>query len=212
MIRFLLTLPLFISSLFVSAQHYGIQVGADYDSPVGHFAFKYKPTQAYHIDILWFSDNNTINFSLSKNNFKPKEEPFYFLINEGEDYGIEQFSDYKATAAYIGWMHNFPLSEVFKFGLGFNFGVYGSHYTTERYDGVQNYSGDIGDMNVYLAAKTGCSFDLSEKIQLSFQAKYNGFSPTGKNDPSTPAFNGHIGTVNYTWSTGLALAYKIDLR
>ncbi|HEY0055756.1 MAG TPA: hypothetical protein VGB63_10400 [Pedobacter sp.] len=206
--RHILILFIILSSTAVKAQStYGVQVGADYDTPVGSWAHTYKPVVAYHADFLWFADENTktINFTVGYNTFKPKADTLYFLTKEGEDYGYIVNSDYETYTAYVGWMRNFSLTETFKVGLGFNFGAYFSHYTTSGTAG----SSDMGDINAYLAAKTGVLFDLSNRLQLNVQAKYNGFTPTGKNDPTMPVFNdSRLGTVNYTWAAGLALAYK----
>ena len=208
MIQRVLVLVLLLSNFYVKAQTYGVQVGAAYDSPLGSFAQRYRPVTAYHADFLWIPEESatTVNFTIGYNTFKPKEDIFYFLTKEGEDFGTIVYSDYELYTAYVGGMHNFTLTETLKFGLGFNFGAYFSHYTSGQSKGT--ISSNIGDTNVYLAAKTGFSYDVSDHIQFNLEAKYNGFSPTGKNDARTPAFNGHIGTVNYTWSSGVSVAYK----
>lgn len=207
MIKQLLVIFLLVTTSNAKAQSsYGVQLGADYDVPIGKFSDNYKPVTAYHVDVLWFADEatKTINFTFGYNTFKPKEDIFYFLNTSEEGYGSIVYSDYKAYTAYIGWMRNFALTEKLKVGAGFNLGAYISHYINKG----PNLYEDFGDINAYLAAKTGFSYDVSDHIQLNVQAKYNGFSPTGKNDPRTPMFNGRIGTVNYTWSSGLAIAYK----
>ncbi|WP_207420302.1 hypothetical protein [Desertivirga brevis] len=209
MIKPFLVACLIFSAFHAKSQSYGLQVGADYDTPVGDFAYTFKPTKAYHLDLLWYSyeKDNTINFTIGTNTFTPKEEIFYFLTNSDQGYGTTVYSDYKIFSAYMGWMRNLNLAERLKLGLGFNFGAYFSHYTTESNGGGS--SSDIGDTNVYLAAKSGFSFDLSDHLQLNLQAKYNAFAPTGKNDARTPAFqDNRIGTFNRTWSSGLAIAYK----
>ena len=209
MIKQLFVASLLFLSLAAKAQFYGVQVGSAFDTPIGQLAYTFKPTVAFHLDVLRFyeDENKTVNFTIGYNTFKPKEEIFYFLTDGEPGYGTTVYSDYKIIPAYLGWMKFFNFSEQMRFGLGFNFGAYFSHFTTESQNG--GTSSDISDINAYIAPKTGLSYDFSNYLQINLQAKYNFFAPTGKNDARTPAFNdGRVGTIYRSWSSGLALAYK----
>jgi len=210
MIKPLLLFFLLFSSSLLKAQDLGLQVAADYDNPLGEFAYKYQAVPAYRVDLLWFADdNNVVNFTIGYQSFKPKEDIFYYLLNDGEDYGTASFSNFHVNPVYMGWMHTFSVTEPLRVGAGFNFGAYFSQFTSTSSDKIRNSYESIGDLNAYLAAKAAISYDLTSRFQLNCQLKFNAFSPTGKNEARYAAFqDNRIGVFNYTWATGFGLAYK----
>jgi hypothetical protein len=187
----------------------GVQLAMDYDSPMGKLSFVYKPAISPNFSLLLSkSENFIVNITVGYHTYKPKAAEFYYLIDEGENYGIDTFSEYKVKTAYLGFLYELPFTETIKGVGGANFGAYFTEYETTSVDRQQISSSGFADKNLYFSPKIGVSLNLTESIACSMLAKYNMFSPTGENDPRTPIFNGGIGKLYTSWSSGIGLSYK----
>lgn len=189
---------------------FGVQIGADYDFPLGKLGFTYKPAISPNISLLLSkSERFSINLTVGYHVYQPKAAEFYYLIDDGENYGVDTFSEYKVKSAYLGFLYHIPFTETIKGLAGLNFGIYKTDYETTSNDRQQSSISEVADRNVYIGPKLGLSFNITESIAWNVLVKYNLFSPTGNNDNFAPAvFNKDLGTVYTTLSAGTGISYK----
>ncbi|KLT64772.1 MULTISPECIES: hypothetical protein [Pedobacter] len=188
----------------------GVQIGADYDSPLGELKYIYKPAISPNISVLLSqNDRFSANITVGHHVYQPRAEAFYYLLDDGENYGIDTFTQYKVTSIYLGFLYHIRFTDVIKGLAGLNFGIYKTDYETTSTDPYQSSFTGIADRNVYIAPKLGVSFAITESIALNVLAKYNLYSPTGNNDNFTPAiFHKDLGKVFTAWSVGTGISYQ----
>ena len=193
--------------LYGNSNTFGVQLGAEYDSPLGNFALSHKPAITYNFSLLKYLNSSHLNLSAGYLNYKPWQ-PIFTFEDEGVELGKYTTSDFRVYAIYAGWQKDFRLSDVISLGGGVDVGGYFSKYRiTISQTGLDS---DITteEQNIYLAAKAGFGFNLAEQVQINLQAKYNFFTPSQTyNSRSTEYSEG--GWVSYaSWSAGLGIAYK----
>lgn len=187
----------------------GIQLGMDYDSPMGKLSFIYKPAISPNFSLLLStSENFIVNVTVGYHVYKPKAEEFYYMLDDGESYGTDTFSEYKVKAAYLGFLYKLPFTETIKGIGGANFGAYFTDYETTTIDKTQSSYSGRADKSVYISPKLGIAIDFTESITYSVQCKYNMYSASGRNDSSMPIFNKDLGVLYTSWSGGMGLSYK----
>lgn len=181
---------------------FGVGINADYDMPVGNLKYTYKSAPAYGGSVYMYQEDFTYSISVNFREYKPKQDVFYYLVNDN-DYGTATYSSFKTTMAYFGAAYNLPITDEFRVYGGINMGFYFSKFKSRSVDAFVDSSEDINEKEGYGAPKLGLNLSLNDHVLVSVQGSYNFFAPLGRSD-----YNSRVGTLYTSLSTGAALIYR----
>jgi hypothetical protein len=181
---------------------YGVSVGADYDAPVGNFAYTFKPAINYNLNLLRHDGNFTSSISFGYHVYKPKMDTFYYAATSS-DYGTVEYQNFTVVSFYLGGTYDYPVSDQLKVYAGVNFGVYSTHLAFQSANFLEDDNEDLHEQNFYLAGRLGFTYMLTDNVGVGIEAKYNFFTPAGDSEDDA-----QVGTTYFTWSAGLRLTYN----
>ncbi|MDR6944669.1 hypothetical protein [Mucilaginibacter pocheonensis] len=178
---------------------YGVMLGMAYDAPLGNLKGVYKPAVDFNLGVARFMDKFTVSFTLGYHAYKPKNDTTN--TDEVENTNVV-YSNYKVYSAYAGIIYNLNLSESARLYGGANLGLYYTHYAYTFVANNDSFIADLQQQNFYMAPRLGIIFALTNTIGLSFESKYNFFSPIGKSETESS------GTFYTSVAGQAALTYK----
>lgn len=182
---------------------YGISLGAGYDVPGSDLSQTYKAAPVFDLNVVRYVGHFTFNAGLGYHAYQPKQASFVSDDGTG-DTVTTSFGNYTIVSVYAGAAYNVMLGESSKLYFGLNMGTYFTHYTVTTSGSFLDFGGDISYENLYLAPRVGLELPLSGSLSVSFEGKYNLFTPAGStaNDPN-------VGHVYKSFSAGAALIIKL---
>jgi hypothetical protein len=186
-----------------SQSFYGISIGSDYDVPVGNFAYTFKPAINFNLNLQHQYGDFTTSVSFGYHVYKPKMDTFYYAVTNA-DYGTEVYQNFPVYSFYLGGAYNLKLADQLKVYGGIDFGVYLTHYQVESNDFTEDSNQNLHQEDLYMAARLGFTYMLTDHVGLGLEGKYNFFLPTG----STDDYDSMVGTMYNSWSVGVRLIYN----
>jgi hypothetical protein len=185
-----------------NSQTYGVALIAGYDVPTGNLAYTFKPALTYGLKVLKYYDNITGSLSFGYHVYKPKQDVFYYSVNES-NYGTVKYKNFSVSSIYLGLAYNYEINNGFKVYGGFDLGAYFTHLVYHSMDEFSDNNVDLNENEVYLAPKVGLTYPVSDNITLGVEGKYNLFSPAGQS-----RYNSEVGTLHTSYAGGLVLTYN----
>ena len=173
-----------------------------YEVPLDELKWIFKPANNYQLSISsidkYKNKRTALGVALGYANFTPREEVFYYLVNEGE-LGTISYTDYQVVQVALSprWDYIFNRLELF-FGayLGYQYVIYGY----ESADSYQTEDAKNIVSRVLMAPKAGAAFLLSEHVAVFAHLRYNcslGFGSGNKSD-----------RLNYSLAPGMGLNFR----
>ncbi|HEX8545648.1 MAG TPA: hypothetical protein VF691_01725 [Cytophagaceae bacterium] len=180
--------------------------------PMGELRWVYKSAPSISIGFSVLKEKSKVNQSLGIGvgffQFKPQEEIFYYLLNS-EEYGTAQYSNYKVFQLFVPMRIDFLLNEKFELFGGVDFGYYYVIYSYHTKDKVIDEEGEAIEGKGALAPKAGINYNLSKKVGLTLQAKYNLYFSLGSSDQQSSSYNSNIGSANHFASLQLGTYIRL---
>lgn len=187
----------------ISAQH-EVSFKIGHEMPMGELRWVYNSAPSLSAGYSFLREGNKTNQSMGIGiglfQFKPKEEIFYYLLDE-EEYGTISYSNYKFFQLFIPFRIDYLIGDKLEIFGGVDLGYY---YVSYRYENKNNFVSE-NSTNIEgkgaIAPKCGVNYNLSDKIGFTLQAKYNAYFSLGSSDQRSASFNSNLGTGNHFFST-----------
>lgn len=163
---------------------WALGVGTAIDIPRGSIQDFYKSAPDFNLSVYRFVDNWTASVSLGYHAYQPKDAVIAITDDDNNLLGTYRLSKFSVYSIYAGGAYNFDVTDNLRVYGGFNVGAYYLHQQAWAYDADGNDAGGSSSTveTLYLAPKLGLIFPLSSSLGLSFEGKYNFFTPTGYHD------------------------------
>jgi hypothetical protein len=172
--------------------------------PMGELKWVYKnaPSISVSYSSLKYRRKVTQSFGVGLGflQFKPKESFFYYLLNDKE-YGTVSYSNYNVFQLFVPIRIDFLLSDKFELFGGLDFGYYYVFFEVEDKNKYIDEHSVTSDGKGSLAPKCGINYNLSPKIGINLQAKYNAYFSLGTSDAGSTNYNSNLGGFNQFFST-----------
>jgi hypothetical protein len=168
-----LVAALALSKTLSAQMEIGVQTA--YETPIDEMKWIFKPTQSFALTVMKTDKErrhrSAFGGSLGYARFTPKQDLFYYLVNDDE-LGTVHYSDYTIYRLAGNIRHDFILGKRIELSLGAELGY---HYVKYSYQSDDAYISDGGttiDSRVAAAPYGGVGLVLTKHISLSLQTRY----------------------------------------
>ena len=170
----IISASLLILSISAAAQT-EIAIQGSYEMPIDEMKWVFKPGQGVTLTLSKMKERrkkrSVIGLNVGFSKFVPKEDIFYYLVNEDE-LGTIRYKDMLVYQLGLHLRQDFILQEHIELFYGFEMGYYYTKYGYESRDPyiIEDSYNFIGRGAV--AARVGVNFPITEHVGAFFQTKY----------------------------------------
>ncbi len=182
------------------------------DFPMGMFKWVYNPAVNFNFAYSDFNDSGeghhvSWDYILGFSQFKPKEDVFYYKVNEFE-YGTAIYDNYTTIQLMVGIIQNIYINDKIDYYFGLNLGIYYLHYAYKINDPYGGYDVDNITSCLAMCPRTGIRYKFDEEYGIFYQCRYNVLIEFGDSDPGIPSYNTGLGNSTQFISGNLGFYYR----
>jgi hypothetical protein len=181
-----------------------VSLQTNYEVPFDELKWVYKPGVNYLLSVSktdkYKKKRTAWGGTLGYSSFKPKEDIFYYLVNENE-IGTIAYEEYQTLQIFLHGRRDFILNKNLEFFIGADIGYIHamfSYYSADAYivEDATNIEGRLA-----IAPNLGLNFVLTDRLGVFIQSRY--IASVAETDIQN-------NVLNYSLSGGVGLNLRFE--